>query len=68
MTTSIDAPATTELRDQVRDAARRARGAARELALANSDTKNAVLHGIQKAEIDFEKLKPGGDPLQIFFS
>ena len=49
MTTSIDAPATTELRDQVRDAARRARGAARELALANSDTKNAVLHGMADA-------------------
>ena len=52
MTTSIDAPATDEsdqLREQVHDAARRARVAARELALASGDTKNAVLHGIADA-------------------
>lgn len=45
----MEAPATNDLRDQVRDAARRARGAARELALADGDTKNAVLHAMADA-------------------
>jgi len=53
VTTSIDAPATNEtgdqLREQVHDAARRARTAARELALATGDAKNAALHGIAEA-------------------
>src|SRR3954470_15759068 len=42
---SVEAPpTTTDLRDQVHDAARRARVAARVLATLTTETKNRVLH------------------------
>jgi glutamate-5-semialdehyde dehydrogenase len=41
---SVQAPAVSGLREQVHDAARRARVAARELATLSTDTKNAALH------------------------
>ena len=41
---SVEAPPTTNLRDQVHDAARRARVAARTLATLNTETKNRALH------------------------
>jgi glutamate-5-semialdehyde dehydrogenase len=41
---SVEAPHTTSLRDQVHDAARRARVAARVLATLTTETKNRVLH------------------------
>lgn len=57
MTTSIDSPTASEetpargeqLRAEVHDAARRARTAADSLALATTDTKNAVLHAVAEA-------------------
>jgi len=41
---SVQAPAVSDLREQVHDAARRARVAARELATLSTDTKNSALH------------------------
>src|SRR5882757_1977542 len=41
---SVQAPAVSELREQVHDAARRARVAARELAILSTETKNSALH------------------------
>ncbi|MCW2624663.1 MAG: glutamate-5-semialdehyde dehydrogenase [Mycobacterium sp.] len=41
---SVQAPAVPGLREQVHDAARRARVAARELATLSADTKNSALH------------------------
>lgn len=41
---SVQAPATAGLRDQVHDAARRARAAARALAILSSETKNRALN------------------------
>ena len=41
---SVQAPAVSDLREQVHDAARRARVAARELAALSTDTKNSALH------------------------
>jgi glutamate-5-semialdehyde dehydrogenase len=41
---SVQAPAVSELREQVHDAARRARVAARELATLSTETKNSALH------------------------
>jgi glutamate-5-semialdehyde dehydrogenase len=41
---SAQAPAVSELREQVHDAARRARVAARELATLSTETKNSALH------------------------
>jgi glutamate-5-semialdehyde dehydrogenase len=41
---SVQAPAVPGLREQVHDAARRARVAARELATLSTDTKNSALH------------------------
>jgi glutamate-5-semialdehyde dehydrogenase len=41
---SVQAPADSGLREQVHDAARRARVAARELATLSTDTKNSALH------------------------
>jgi glutamate-5-semialdehyde dehydrogenase len=41
---SVHAPAVSDLREQVHDAARRARVAARELATLSTDTKNSALH------------------------
>jgi glutamate-5-semialdehyde dehydrogenase len=41
---SVQAPAVSGLREQVHDAARRARVAARELATLSTDTKNSALH------------------------
>jgi glutamate-5-semialdehyde dehydrogenase len=41
---SVQAPAVSELREQVRGAARRARVAARELATLSTETKNSALH------------------------
>ncbi|PXX10476.1 glutamate-5-semialdehyde dehydrogenase [Mycolicibacterium moriokaense] len=41
---SVQAPSVTELREQVHDAARRARVAARELATLSTETKNSALH------------------------
>jgi glutamate-5-semialdehyde dehydrogenase len=41
---SVQAPAVSDLREQVHDAARRARIAARELATLSTDTKNSALH------------------------
>jgi glutamate-5-semialdehyde dehydrogenase len=41
---SVQAPAVSALRGQVHDAARRARVAARELALLSTETKNSALH------------------------
>jgi glutamate-5-semialdehyde dehydrogenase len=41
---SVQAPAVSGLRDQVHDAARRARIAARELATLSTETKNSALH------------------------
>jgi glutamate-5-semialdehyde dehydrogenase len=41
---SVQAPAVSGLREQVHDAARRARIAARELATLSTDTKNSALH------------------------
>jgi glutamate-5-semialdehyde dehydrogenase len=41
---SVQAPAGSDLREQVRDAARRARVAARELATLSTETKNSALH------------------------
>jgi glutamate-5-semialdehyde dehydrogenase len=41
---SVHAPAATDLRQQVHDAARRARGAARELATLSTAAKNSALH------------------------
>jgi glutamate-5-semialdehyde dehydrogenase len=41
---SVEAPTTLELREQVHDAARRARVAARTLATLNATTKNRALH------------------------
>src|SRR5690242_5273231 len=41
---SVHAPAVSGLREQVHDAARRARVAARELATFSTDTKNSALH------------------------
>ena len=41
---SVEAPPTTNLRDQIHDAARRARVAARTLATLNTETKNRALH------------------------
>jgi glutamate-5-semialdehyde dehydrogenase len=42
---SVPAPVVAGLREQVRDAARRARVAARELATLSTETKNSALHG-----------------------
>ena len=41
---SVQAPAVSDLRERVHDAARRARVAARELATLSTDTKNSALH------------------------
>jgi glutamate-5-semialdehyde dehydrogenase len=41
---SVQAPAVSELREQVHDAARRARVAARELVTLSTETKNSALH------------------------
>src|SRR5258705_9260208 len=41
---SVQAPSVTDLREQVHDAARRARVAARELATLSTGTKNSALH------------------------
>jgi glutamate-5-semialdehyde dehydrogenase len=41
---SVQAPVVSNLREQVHDAARRARVAARELATLSTDTKNSALH------------------------
>ena len=41
---SVQAPSDTDLREQVHDAARRARVAARELATMSTETKNSALH------------------------
>ena len=41
---SVQAPAVSDLREQVHDAARRASVAARELATLSTDTKNSALH------------------------
>jgi glutamate-5-semialdehyde dehydrogenase len=41
---SVQAPAASDLREQVHDAARRARVAARELATWSTETKNSALH------------------------
>jgi glutamate-5-semialdehyde dehydrogenase len=41
---SVQAPSVTDLREQVHDAARRARVAARELATLSTETKNSALH------------------------
>ena len=41
---SVQAPAVSGLREQVHDAARRARVAARELATLSTETKNSALH------------------------
>jgi len=41
---SVQAPAVSDLREQVHDAARRARIAARELATLSTETKNSALH------------------------
>lgn len=41
---SVEAPPTVNLRDQIHDAARRARVAARTLATLNTETKNRALH------------------------
>src|SRR5882757_10112754 len=41
---SVQAPVVSELREQVHDAARRARVAARELATLSTETKNSALH------------------------
>ncbi len=41
---SVQAPSVTDLREQVHDAARRARVAARELAILSTETKNSALH------------------------
>src|SRR5882757_6826299 len=41
---SVQAPTVSALREQVHDAARRARVAARELAILNTEAKNSALH------------------------
>ena len=41
---SVQAPSVTDLRGRVHEAARRARVAARELAILNTETKNSALH------------------------
>jgi glutamate-5-semialdehyde dehydrogenase len=46
---SVQAPAASDLRGQVRDAARRARVAARELATLSTETKNRALHAAADA-------------------
>jgi glutamate-5-semialdehyde dehydrogenase len=46
---SVEAPTTVELREQVHDAARRARIAARVLATLNATTKNRALHAAADA-------------------
>jgi glutamate-5-semialdehyde dehydrogenase len=46
---SVQAPAVSDLREQVHDAARRARVAARELATLSTDTKNSALHAAADA-------------------
>jgi glutamate-5-semialdehyde dehydrogenase len=46
---SVQAPAVSGLREQVHDAARRARGAARELATLSTATKNSALHAAADA-------------------
>jgi glutamate-5-semialdehyde dehydrogenase len=46
---SVQAPAASGLREQVRDAARRARVAARELATLSTETKNRALHAAADA-------------------
>jgi glutamate-5-semialdehyde dehydrogenase len=46
---SVQAPAVSDLREQVHDAARRARVAARELATLSTETKNRALHAAADA-------------------
>src|SRR5262245_53059344 len=46
---TVQAPAVSDLREQVHDAARRARVAARELATLRTDTKNLALHAAADA-------------------
>jgi glutamate-5-semialdehyde dehydrogenase len=46
---SVEAPVVTDLRQQVHDAARRSRGAARTLATLSTETKNRALHAAAEA-------------------
>jgi glutamate-5-semialdehyde dehydrogenase len=46
---SVEAPVGTDLRQQVHDAARRSRGAARTLATLSTETKNRALHAAAEA-------------------
>ncbi|MDR7300963.1 glutamate-5-semialdehyde dehydrogenase [Haloactinomyces albus] len=74
MTTTTESPSTTdtapaqgeELRAQVHDAARRGQRAAGDLALANRDAKDAVLHAMADAllERDAEILEANGRDLE----